>query len=88
MLQRSENEPAHDKTNKMACAPSEDSDQLRHPHSLVRVFALRSWVAKDPSFFFHADNEDSDQTGRMPRLICLRWANMPFTRFCHALVQI
>ena len=26
------------------------------------------WVAKDPSFL-HADNEDSDQTGRMPRLI-------------------
>ena len=28
------------------------------------------WVAKDPSFL-HADREDSDQTGRMPRLI---WA--------------
>ena len=26
------------------------------------------WVAKDPSFL-HADSEDSDQTGRMPRLI-------------------
>ena len=26
------------------------------------------WVAKDPSFF-HADSEDSEQTGRMPRLI-------------------
>ena len=26
------------------------------------------WVAKDPSFL-HADREDSDQTGRMPRLI-------------------
>ena len=26
------------------------------------------WVAKDPSFL-HADGEDSDQTGRMPRLI-------------------
>ena len=24
----------------------------------------------------HADSEDSDQTGRMPRLICLRWAHM------------
>ena len=27
-----------------------------------------SWVAEDPSFF-RADSEDSDQTGRMPRLI-------------------
>ena len=26
------------------------------------------WVAKNPSFL-HADNKDSDQTGRMPRLI-------------------
>ena len=31
---------------------------------------LRSaWVAKDPRFL-HADSEYSDQTGRMPRLIC------------------
>ena len=43
-------------------------------------------VAKDPSFL-HADSEDSDQTGRMPRLIrdwadaqadlSLRWVHMP-----------
>ena len=26
------------------------------------------WLVKDPSFL-HADNEDSDQNGRMPRLI-------------------
>ena len=26
------------------------------------------WVAKDPSFLY-ADSEDSDQTGRIPRLI-------------------
>ena len=31
------NEPAHDKTNKMACAPNEDTDQPWHPHSLIRV---------------------------------------------------
>ena len=34
--------PLHDKTNKMTCAPSEDSDQPRHPPSLIRVFAVRS----------------------------------------------
>ena len=39
------------------CTPSEDSDQPRHPR-----------VLKDPNFL-HADSEDSDQTGRMPRLI-------------------
>ena len=31
----------HDKTNKVACAPSEDSDQPGHPPSLIRVFAVR-----------------------------------------------
>ena len=28
-------EPRHDKTNKMICAPSEDSDQPGHPTSLI-----------------------------------------------------
>ena len=35
------NEPAHVKTYKMACAPSEDSNQPGHPPSLIslcRVF--------------------------------------------------
>ena len=35
-------EPPHDKTNKMACAPSEDSDQPGHPPSLIRVFNKRT----------------------------------------------
>ena len=35
------NEPHRDKTNKMACAPSEDSDQPEHRPSLIRVFAVR-----------------------------------------------
>ena len=34
-------EPAHDKTYKMACAPSKDSDQPGHPPSLIRVVAVR-----------------------------------------------
>ena len=63
-------ERLHDKTNKMTCAPSEDSDPPGHPPSLIRVFCCvpNPWVAKDQSFL-HADNEDSDQTGRIPRLI-------------------
>ena len=62
------NEPPRDKTNKMARAPSEDSDQPGHPPSLIRVFAVCLRVVKDPSFL-QADSEDSDQTWRMPRLI-------------------
>ena len=35
-------EPQHVKTSKMPYAPSYDSDQPAHPHSLIRVFAVRS----------------------------------------------
>ena len=35
-------EPPHDKTNKITCAPSEDSDEPGHPPSLIRVFTVRS----------------------------------------------
>ena len=40
-------EPPHDKTNRMACAPSEDSDQPGHPPSMIRVLAVcmkKAWV--------------------------------------------
>ena len=43
-------EPPHDKTNKVACAPSEDSDQPGHQR-LIRVFAVRMkkvWVLSYP----------------------------------------
>ena len=35
-------EPNYDKTNKMTCAPSEDSDQAGHQPSLIKVFAVHS----------------------------------------------
>ena len=41
MKENNRNEPHHDKTNKMARAPSEDSDQPGHLPSLIRVFAVR-----------------------------------------------
>ena len=44
-------EPPHDKTNEMACAPSEDSDQPGHLPSLIRDFAVRMkkhWVLNYP----------------------------------------
>ena len=45
---------------------SVQSDQSGRP--VWSVFAVRSLSSKDPRFL-HADSEDSDQTGRMPRLI-------------------
>ena len=50
-LKKTKYEPAHDKTYKMACAPSEDSDQPGHPPSLIRVFAIcmkKAWVLTYP----------------------------------------
>ena len=44
-------EPPHDKTNKMACASSEDTDKPGHPPSLIRAFAVRmknAWVLTNP----------------------------------------
>ena len=39
------------------------------------------WVAEDP-VFLHADSKDSDQTGRMHRLICVfAWRNGHFAGF-------
>ena len=61
-------EPTHDKTNKMTYAPSEDSDQPEHRPSLIKVFACTLRVAKNP-MFLHADSGDSDQNGRMSRLV-------------------
>ena len=60
--------PVHDKTNKMTCAPSDNSDQPGYRPSLIRVFNCAHSVAKDSSFL-HADSEDSDQTGRIPSLM-------------------
>ena len=61
-------EPPHDKTNKIAYAPSEDSDEPGHPPSLIRAFAVGSMGSLEPSCL-HADSEESDRTGRMPRMI-------------------
>ena len=44
-------EPPHDKTNKLICAPSEDSSQSGHPPSLTRVVAVRMkkhWALSHP----------------------------------------
>ena len=50
------NEPQHDKTNRMTCATSEDSDQLGHlPSWISPLCALRT--IKDPRLC-HAHTED------------------------------
>ena len=61
-------EPQHDKTNKMACALSEDSDQPGHPPSLISFRCPQERkLGSLPTHWAHS--EDADQTGQMPRLI-------------------
>ena len=61
-------EPRHDKTNKVSVRPAKTQISL----GIRRVWSESSlcaqWVAKDPNFL-HVDSEDSDQTGRIPKLI-------------------
>ena len=55
----------HDKTNKITCVSSEDSDQPGNLPSLIRVFAVhrkKPWV---PGYQFRAQ-QDTDQNGRIP----------------------
>ena len=68
-------EPPHDNTNKMTVRPAKTQISLGIHPVWAESSLCAQWVAKDPSFL-HADSkdpdqtsEDSDQTGRMSRLI-------------------
>ena len=58
----------HDKTKKMTVRPAKTQISLDIRPVWSESSLCAQWLAKDPSFL-HADSEDSDQTGRMPRLI-------------------
>ena len=77
----------HDKTNKMACAPSEDSYQPGHPPSLIRVLAFRmkkAWVSYPLSTQRRLWSDWVDaQADRS-----LRWAHIPLCWFCHVAAQL
>ena len=60
-------EPPHDKTNKVTVRQAKTQISLGIRPVWSESSLCAHWVAKDPSFL-HADSEDSDQTGRMPRL--------------------
>ena len=82
------NEPPHDKTNKVACAPSEDSDQPGHPPSLIRVFAVhmkKAWILSYP--LSTQQKLWSDWVDAQADL-SHHWAHMPFSRFCHVATHI
>ena len=59
--------PPRDKTNKMACAPSEDSGQPGRPHSLIGLCCAFNGYQRTQAFFMRTAK--TGQTGRIPRLI-------------------
>ena len=75
-------QPPHDKTNKMTVRPVKTQISLGICPVWSESSLCAQWAAKDPSFL-QADSEDADQTGQIPRLFCLHWAQMPFRWFCH-----
>ena len=62
-----ENEPPHDKTNKMTRALSEDSDQPGHPPSLISLRCPHEEILC-PQLLIERTTK-TDQTGRMSRLV-------------------
>ena len=50
--------------------------------------SLSAWRKLVSLATYWTHSEDSDQNGRIPRMICLRMAHMPFCWFCHALALI
>ena len=80
-------EPRHDKTNKIICAPSEDSDQPGHSPSLIRVCAVplkQHWVLSYP---LSAHRRLWSDWADAQTDLSLRWAQRSFCWFCHKVDQ-
>ena len=91
--------PSHDKTNKMAVAGSEDSDQPGRPPSLIRVFtlgiypvwsqsSLSPWRYIGSSATHWAHCEDWSDWADAQADLSHRWAHRSFCWFCHVVAQI
>ena len=70
-------QPRHDKTNKMACPSSEDSDQP----SLIRVFAVRMKKALVLSYCLSAQRTLRSDWADAQADLSLRWAHTHFVGF-------
>ena len=77
----STSEPPHDNTNKMACAPSEDSDQPGHPPSLIRAFAVCMKKAWFLSYPLSAQRRLWSDWADAQADLSLRWAHSHFGGF-------
>ena len=83
----SPNEMPHGKTNKMVCAPSEDSDQPGHPPSLIKSLRCALIRKLRTQAFFMQTAKTLIRPGAQADW-SLRCAHMPFCWFCHEVAQI
>ena len=75
------NEPAHVKTYKLVCAPSEGSDQHGHPPSLILVFAVRMKKALVLTYPLSAQWRLWSDWANGQADLSLRWAPYHFVGF-------
>ena len=66
----------HDKTNKMTCTPSEDSDQPGHPPCLTRVFTVRLKDSQGPNAFSGGQRRLWSDWADAQADLNLRWAHV------------
>ena len=83
-----ENEPQRDKTNKMACAPSNDSDQPGHPLSLIKDFIARLNKGGVLSYPKSARRRLRSNWADAQADLSLCWEHSPFCWFCRAQAQM
>ena len=81
-------EPPHDKTNTMACAPSDDSDQPWHPPSLIRLFAVRIEKACVISLPLSTQRRLWSDWVDAQADLSLRWAHMALCWFCRMVAHL
>ena len=68
-------EQPHDKTIKVACVPSEGSDQPGHSPSLIRVFAVRMKKARVLSYLLSVQRRLWSDWADAEADLSLRWAH-------------
>ena len=73
-------EPQHDKTNKVIVRPAKTQISLGI-HPVWSESSLSAWRKLGALATHWAHSEDSDQTGRMPADLSLRWAHTHFVCF-------
>ena len=81
-------DPPHDKTNTMACAPSEDSDQPGHLPRLIRVFTVRMKKAWVISYPLNAQRRLWSNWADAQADLSLRWAHMSLCWFCRVVAHL